>query len=449
LKGTEEELDWYVAEAQSFTLFRPEVLPSDRDRFIEQTRHWVMRDLRDGRQLAADHPITLARQALADVIGRFRDASIEQWNAPSGEWESLSLQALWRICVTGVRSVELPAAAPSWPVRHRDILRLATGEDSDALVHGLLIRFCAAFTDQGLAPWMLPDRELGFYHAFLALYGQPNGPPDNWVRGLDKEINRLRESRIGPVDSILESLSLLGVDIGEWEEFVPATLLALRGWAGMLWQMEVRGDRVPQPVPAGTLVEFLAVRLILERLALAYVASTGLKYAGPLHVVREFAQARLAPAVGPSVKQRAFLVFQLAQVRGWTPAALHRLAAPEWAWLLAEIEVFGELERRSLLQRKTRPPLPSPDKLFPTPKAPWRASWSAPRRPARRSPSASSATRRAASASRPIDWRRANIRSISVPSATTSPPRPRQMSPTNRPPRSISSSVRRRISPPR
>ena len=35
----------------------------------------------------------------------------------------------------------------------------------------------------------------------------------------------------------------------------------------MLWQMETRADRVPLPAPAGTLVEFLAVRLILKLMA--------------------------------------------------------------------------------------------------------------------------------------------------------------------------------------
>ena len=73
------------------------------------------------------------------------------------------------------------------------------------------------------------------------------------------------------MESVLESLELLGISADEWEDFLPATMLALRGWGSMIRQMEVRADRVPHPVPRGTLIEFLAVRLLLERHALAHV----------------------------------------------------------------------------------------------------------------------------------------------------------------------------------
>lgn len=49
------------------------------------------------------------------------------------------------------------------------------------------------------------------------------------------------------------------------------TLLALRGWAGMIWQTETRPDRVYRYSSVGTLIEFMAVRLLLDRLAAAQV----------------------------------------------------------------------------------------------------------------------------------------------------------------------------------
>ena len=56
---------------------------------------------------------------------------------------------------------------------------------------------------------------------------------------------------MSPLDSILESVELLGVVEDEWDDFIPATLLALRGWAGMIHQMETRGDRVAVAAPSG------------------------------------------------------------------------------------------------------------------------------------------------------------------------------------------------------
>ena len=126
-------------------------------------------------------------------------------------------------------SLHQAAAAAGAAARH---VFEATGVDADALVHDVLIRFCAAFLDQGLAKWQLPRRNEGFYRAFCSLYRQPGRAPADWMRGLAQELGRLEDQEIGPLDSILESLDALGVSEEEWERFLSATLLALRGWGG-------------------------------------------------------------------------------------------------------------------------------------------------------------------------------------------------------------------------
>ena len=64
----------------------------------------------------------------------------------------------------------------------------------------------------------------------------------------------------------------------ETDDFLSATLLALRGWGGMIWHVEERADRVHHAVPRGSLIDFIAVRLLLERIALGAIAGavTGL-----------------------------------------------------------------------------------------------------------------------------------------------------------------------------
>ncbi len=341
--GPTEELVWYVAEADALRRILPEVSATVRARLIAETRRWVMRDLRNGHERNHTAAGALARQpvltSLAELLDRFGESRIENWS--DDDWESFTLQALWRICCDGVRDLPLFTPVPSAAVRHRDLLLEATGEDADALVHSVLIRYCTAFLDQGLAAWPLPHRSEGFYRAFCMLYRQPGGPPDRWLRGLAEELGRLEDQAIGPLESIRESLDVLGVERKEWEPFLRATLLALRGWAGMVEQIEVRGDRVVQPVPRGSLIEFLAIRLLLDRFALTYTAREALGFTGPLTMLRG-----LAAYWPPSVEQRAFVVFQLAQVHGLSPDLLHRLSQPDWAAVLAEIESFTAVERR-------------------------------------------------------------------------------------------------------
>ena len=339
--GPATELRWFVAETDALRRVRAEAPPAVREQLIAETRRWVMRDLRAGAgQGGVDRR---GRATLADLLGRFGESRIESWSPAA--WEAFTLQALWRVCRDGVEGVR--ACAPPEPlVRHRDLLLEATGEDVDPLVNALLIRFTAAFLDQGFAHWGLPERNAGFFAAFVDVYGRSGGPPDAWLRGLPRELARLRDRGFGPLESLAESLDLLGVDEPEWDAILSGTLLALRGWAGMIRQIEGRGDRVPHPVPDGSLVEFTAVRLILERLALSHVAREAVGFDGPLAELRPEAGKRIGrhPARGP--EQRAFDVFQLAQLLGWSPHDLHRLDARDWAELVGEIEEFPEVERR-------------------------------------------------------------------------------------------------------
>ena len=339
------ELRWFVAETDALTRYRGDAPAATRERFLQETRHWVMRDLRGGQPpQGAERQDRRDQDALADLFRRFGASSIERWSDTT--WEAFALQALWRVCRDGVHGVKATAPPVQTPVRHRDLLLEVTGEDIDRLVDEVLIRFCAAFLDQGFSPWRLPNRQMGFYAAFRTLYRQGGGPPDRWMRGLPDELARLEDSRIGPLESVLESLEMLGVPEEEWEDFITSTLLALRGWAGMIRQMEVRADRVAHPAPAGSLIGFLAVRLLLERLALAFTARESMDFDGPLYRLREATSARIPTHLAIGADQQAFLVFQLAQVLGLTPGTLHHLSKQEWNTLVAEMEAFPSVERR-------------------------------------------------------------------------------------------------------
>ena len=345
--GPSEELQWFVAETDALKRLREEAPQATRERFMDETRRWVMRDVRDGS--GKETLVPRERELLMQIIRRYGESSIERWSAAT--WEEFTLQVLWQVCRNGIQFAEPPRAELHSAIRHRDLLLDASGEDSDALVHELLIRFCAAFTDQGQASWQLPNRELGLLKSFCELYRQGGGPPNRWQQGLSEELARISDSNIDPLALVLESLNQLGVPEKEWDDFVAASLLALKGWAGMIWQMESRSDRVPHPVPPGSLIEFLAVRLVLERFALARIAREELHFNGSLQQLREYAREHIANRDKPTGSQRAFLIFQLAQLLDWSPAELHELSRKQWAALVAEVESFNSLERRRLFHQ--------------------------------------------------------------------------------------------------
>jgi uncharacterized protein YbcC (UPF0753/DUF2309 family) len=333
--GPAEELEWFAAEADAMRKVRPDASAAARTRFVAETRRWVMRDLR-GRASAPE--------GLRQLLAEFGEARIETWS--DATWEAFAVRALWQVCHDGYAALPATAAPAVTPARHRDLLQAATGFDIDPPVNDLMTRFCAAFLDQGLSHWPLPDRERGFYASFLTLYSRPGGPPDRWLAGLRGELARQAAAGFGPLESAADSLEQLGVPESEWEEYTAAALLALRGWAGMVRQVEERGDRVAHPIPGDSLAGFLAIRLILERLALAHAAADHIGYRGPLSGLRAELVRRAPPPARPATGTRAFALFQLAQVLGWSPGDLARLDAAGWATLVAEVEGFDSLERR-------------------------------------------------------------------------------------------------------
>ena len=349
------ELDYYLAETDALRQVRPDVSAAARGRLVAEARRWAMRDLR-GRT----GPGVPAWSA--GLFGRFGADRVESGDDTT--WEAFALEALWNVCLDGVRNPEPgtrnPESGPEPPVlhsafrvprsafpqRHRDLLLAVTDADPDLWVHDLLIRYCAAFLDQGISHWPLPDRGAGFYRCFLTLYSRPGGPPDAWLGGLRAEAERLLSGNVAPLDSARESLDLLGVPEAEWDAYLSAALLALRGWGGIIRHVEERPDRVAHPVPAGSLAEFAAVRLLLDRLAAAHAAQTELGYSGPLAGLRDELRRRLPAGAPPTAAQRAFPLFQLAQLLGWAPDELHRLEPADWSHLLAEVEGFHGVERR-------------------------------------------------------------------------------------------------------
>ncbi|MFO0914874.1 MAG: DUF2309 domain-containing protein [Pirellulales bacterium] len=343
--ATDAELHWHISESDSLRRCLPDVPPATRRRLIDQTQRWVIHELRgDEPSKPALNPRT--RASLDKLFRQFQVDQVEFWNDTT--WEAFTLNLLWQFSLQGVQGLPSFQHEPPALVRHRDLLLRASGRDSDQLVNEVLIPFCAAFLDQGMATWTLPERDQGFFRSFCAMHHDAAWLTPRWQKPLRNELARVQQSGMTPLESIHESLQLLGVPPDRYEAYITRTLLALRGWAGMIWQMETNAEWTIRPAPAGTLVDYLAVRLILDRLAYEYVAHEELDFRGRLSSLWEFLAAKTTEHDLPTDQQRAFRVFQLAQQLGWSPPDLARLTRNEWLRLIRETETFNGWERRRI-----------------------------------------------------------------------------------------------------
>ena len=303
------ELAWLLEETDALARFR---------RDLPATARSVSANLRD-----ADDPKTEERRA----VGR-----------------------LWSACLdAAVRADAAPARVTVDPIRHADWLRVVFAVDTDGWIHQSLIRFLAGYLDQGLAPWRVPARTFGIHGSFLEIFGTrlaaQAGP---WARTLPDVIRDDRVSRRNALESLEHSLAALGVDEDEREPYLTAEALALRGWTGIVRQIEERPDRVPARDLTVTLRGYFAVRLLFERAALEHAARQ-VNYTGSLAGFRAWLRDRRLPPAEPGMAERAWPLFHVAQLTGLDASHVDRWSTDDVAGIEAELRELDGMRCRRIL----------------------------------------------------------------------------------------------------
>ena len=154
------------------------------------------------------------------------------------------------------------------------------------------------------------------------------------------------------LSSIANSLAQLGVADDECADYLSAELLALRGWAGIVRQIEERPDRVPARDLTVTLRGYLAVRLLFERAALDQAARQ-LSFGGPLSDLRSWLRNRLRSQPPPTALERAWPLFHVAQLCGLDASIVEQWTARHVAELESELHELDAVRQRRILTRRS------------------------------------------------------------------------------------------------
>jgi uncharacterized protein len=299
--------------------------------------------------------------AETDALSRFRTdmpanarselAALREIDDRVGE-ERRAVRRLWDACRNAIaRVVDPPGPALAVPIRHHDWLLAVTRLDTDAWIHPPLIRFLAGYLDQGLAHWSMPERSRGIHGCFVEIYRHSLAAQcGTWAGKLPQLVADDHVARRNALSSIEYSLRQLGVDEDEWPDYVSAELLALRGWAGIVRQIEERPDRVPARDLTVTLRGYLAVRLLFERAAYHDVARQ-LRYDGPISDLRGWLRQQL-PVPSPATRvERAWLLFHVAQLSGLDASIVEQWTPRHVSDIESELQQLGDGRRRRILHQ--------------------------------------------------------------------------------------------------
>jgi uncharacterized protein YbcC (UPF0753/DUF2309 family) len=150
----------------------------------------------------------------------------------------------------------------------RGLVQRLTGLDVLDTVRPVLIRFSASHLDEGLAAWHAPDRGEGLYAAWRRLAAKDAGlalaEPAEWRSAL---ANPPKEA----VDTVLAELTRLGLPQERWAGYLRRLALELPGWSGLVNWRHHRPNYEANAKAPTSLMDYLAIRLMLDRLALEKV----------------------------------------------------------------------------------------------------------------------------------------------------------------------------------
>ena len=268
---------------------------------------------------------SLRRSMIAPGVREF-DAATIMWRSEQGDLSEDFRQAAMR---------RLFDACLARTVAHEE--EPVPANAVDEIIHPWLIRLCSVFLDQGLAYWSMPHREQGFYASVRTLLSHPGGMFPRYLTGLDEEFRRQEYFALSPTDAVLDYLDSSCFHESDWENVLQSELLALPGWAGLMRRIEENPSLAPHEHVPCSLMDFLAVRLTMARVAARRGVAEAVPQESPLKTQEK---RRLS---------RAARTYDAARVVSLSADEVTRLSDAEWVAFVSEVKACNGLERRRIL----------------------------------------------------------------------------------------------------
>ncbi|HEY0134076.1 MAG TPA: putative inorganic carbon transporter subunit DabA, partial [Nannocystis sp.] len=331
-------LHWQIVEKQANSQFAADVPVAARRAIVTATDMWLaprmagQAEVDDGHSKLfrlADKSLSADEEVARLIVGQpeFLSPAAElaallgaraRPEAFMARHEAVALRSLWTACVDACRHLEgTVRREDDAPLLPREALLSVSDEDADDLVHATLVPLCAAFLDRGQSHWSMPDRELGFFRAWLGVMLTGRSVRPGWLSELGPRLAKYQERRVEGEDVVLELFAELGIPEAEQERFIERTLLRLPGFAGMFARLETAPGPIGRSRARVNLIDFLAVRLLLDLFAFQDIARR-LGHHGPVAEIRRFCAhlPRIAPPRMRGPHDTAWPLFMLAQHAG-------------------------------------------------------------------------------------------------------------------------------------
>ena len=269
------------------------------------------------------------------------DNSMLDWTATQDGQAELLCHA--RALATALASAEVyQTAAADLPAGRTasDWLDELTGTSLVESINEQMVKWSAAFLDEGLAGWAMPGRGQGFYRSWSELAARDRTGRFLGIRDFAGKIRSLPDSA---EEAIALGLQTLEVPPERWAEYQSRMFAQLPGWTGFVrWRSEnpeYPGQR-HHPVD---LVEYLAVRMFYEVELVAAACRSELGTGGTLAEISAHARRHGSDVSGASrTASVASRIYHLARRLDLPSADLAALSSGDARTLLDWLGRFPE-----------------------------------------------------------------------------------------------------------
>ncbi len=155
-----------------------------------------------------------------------------------------------KIILTEILGEEQLSKSPEAYLKEMENEEAVTSEKTSSKLDVIMAKWLAAFMDEGLAEWQMPNKQKGFYSAWkaLAVYDNDMGKP------------RLKHLPKTSIAALVQVLS--GHSTTNYNEVFSAHIAALSGWTGYIKHRIDTNSVWQQQFPI-TIEDYLAVRLTI------------------------------------------------------------------------------------------------------------------------------------------------------------------------------------------
>lgn len=233
------------------------------------------------------------------------------------------------------RSADLPASRTL-----SDWMSTLTGSNLVDRINDEMIKWSAAFLDEGMAGWGMPGRVDGFYDAWRQLACRDLSASFRGIEDFSTKVEALPDASGQWIEAGMERL---GIPRDRWSEYQARMFAQLPGWVGFArWRSENPQYPAQQEHPID-LVDYLAVRLFYEVEFVDAACRTEMGVPGTVDSIRLWADRRASRAGGPSAEQAATgRLFALAQHLGLSAEQVRGLGREGTERVLAWLDRFPE-----------------------------------------------------------------------------------------------------------